>query len=130
MLQTVATNWAKKSENLTAIMFEKYLKLGREEEIPIEYLAKIQPGVDKDILLDWLPEQQIRYPLVDMEKLLELPDQISENDITLPSNVDESAYPGFVSRNNEAESENKGESKQEGLWDSIQKWWKGVERKH
>ena len=90
MLRCVSLAWGKHSENLTCVMMEN-LKRRPERliEKEAEALARIEPASLKEDIVDFIPEYTQPYPLVDMEKILALPDPLQESELIRPSDVEE-----------------------------------------
>lgn len=90
MLQAVSLAWGKHSENLTATVFEN---MRRTEVLSSNTQNKkatdVAPAEFKELVIDFLPEYNVRYPLVDVEKILQLPDPIKESDLVRESDTEE-----------------------------------------
>lgn len=92
MLQTMALTWGQDSENLTATMYEirartqyrSYEEKQREEALR----AKIVPGSLDEPVVDFVPEVNVNYPLVDLEKILRIPDPIGQAEFVRPSDTE------------------------------------------
>ena len=90
MLRAVSLNWSKYSENLTATMYELISHSGNKSKNKnAEMMARISSSPDKKPVLDFVHEYNTPYPLVDIEKILNLPDPISESELVRPSDVEE-----------------------------------------
>lgn len=90
MLQTVALCWGQDSSNLTATIYSRRRKFVKEhkDESP-EELARIRKGSANDPVIDFIPSINVPYPMVDIEKILSLPDPIEESEFVRPSDVEE-----------------------------------------
>ena len=88
MLQTVAKQWGKYSENLTAIIFERMRRLGEKKERDIQALSTVASETRDELLVDFLPEFNVPYPLVDIQKILKLPTPVMESQLVRPSEVE------------------------------------------
>lgn len=88
MLQTVAKAWSKPSQNLTAMMFERQKRLGlgriNKEEEQNKSIIRCEDGEDN---LDFIPEVNVRIPMVDVEAIMQLPEPIVEAELVRPSEV-------------------------------------------
>lgn len=89
MLQRVALNWAKESENLTAMVYEKRKRRLANAAQKDEELSRVEQADPNEPLLDFLPDVNVRYPLVDIERVLELPDPVDETEVVRPSDVEQ-----------------------------------------
>ncbi len=89
MLQRAALGWAKESENLTAMVYEKRKRRLANAAKKDEELSAIEQADPDEPLLDFIPEINVRYPLIDIERVLELPDPVEETDVIKPSDVEE-----------------------------------------
>lgn len=145
MLQAVGRAWSKNSMNLTAMMFERDRRLGalnqnqKKKEPKPEELARLSARFsDESKIIDFIPETNQRYPLIDMKKLLSLPDPVSAHELIGPSQVFKSnqentgkemvlekpnrtrldiSIPGHKNQTNQ----NNGE----GLFSKVKGWWNG-----
>lgn len=90
MLQTVALAWGQDSANLTATIYAQGKKLVKDVESsdPAE-LARVKRGSAQDRVIDFIPDINVPYPMVDIEKILQLPDPIEESEFVRPSDVEE-----------------------------------------
>ena len=90
MLQAVALAWGKHSENLTATVFEN---IRRTELLNANSSNKkdtdVAPSEFKELVVDFIPEYNVRYPLVDVKKILQLPDPLKESDLVRESDTEE-----------------------------------------
>lgn len=90
MLRAVALCWGKHSANLTATVFEYDRRHGLAQmQKDVERLAKVEAPKPKETVVDYLQEFNVPYPLVDIEKILELPDPIGESELVRPSDREE-----------------------------------------
>ena len=90
MLRAVALSWGKHSENLTAVMYERIRRIGKQKFARnAEELARIKPANNSEMIVDFIPEYNQPYPLVDIEKILDLPDPIQESELVRPADVEE-----------------------------------------
>lgn len=90
MLQCVSLCWGKHSENLTCVVFEEMRRLGKERmDLDAEKRAKIQSFNQTEPYTDFIPEFNQPYRLVNIEKILKLPDPIEESELIRPSDVEE-----------------------------------------
>lgn len=90
MLKLVALTYGKHSENLTCHMME------RQKRIPESQLAReaekaatVEAASLTETIIDFIPEYNVPYPLVDMAQLLSLPDPLIESELVRPSDVEE-----------------------------------------
>ena len=90
MLRAVALCWGKHSENLTAVMYERIRRIGKQKfNKNAEELARVKPANNSEMIVDFIPEYNQAYPMVDIEKILDLPDPIQESELVRPSDVEE-----------------------------------------
>ena len=91
MLKAVSRVWGKHSENLTAFMFEKIRRTSviKANADLIDANSEIRPADPSDLVVDFSQEFNVPYPLVDVAKILDLPDPIEESELVRPSDVDE-----------------------------------------
>lgn len=89
MLQRAALGWAKESENLTAMVYEKRKRRLQNAAKKDEELARVEQADTSEPLLDFLPETNVRYPMVDIERVLQLPDPVDEAELVRPSEVEQ-----------------------------------------
>jgi hypothetical protein len=89
MMQRVSLNWSRQSLNLTAMMFEKIKRLGEARPREDAELSKIEQADPSEPLLDFQAETNIRHAMIDVERVLELPDPIEEAELVRPSEVAE-----------------------------------------
>lgn len=89
MLQEVAKVWGKDADNLTAVVFERWNRLGRpkNKNKPKDY-AMLKRSSKQDVVLDFIPETNVRYPLIDIAKILELPDPVGDGNFVRASDVE------------------------------------------
>lgn len=89
MLQMVAKSWSKQSMNLTAMMFERMRRLGKDrvnkEEEEARSIIYAEP---QDEILDFIPEINTAIPRVDIEAIMELPEPIEDAELVRPSEVE------------------------------------------
>ena len=90
MLQAVALSWGKVSENLTATIYKERQKFekAKPEDTDAER-ARVRPGSPAEPVVDFLPESNQAYPLVDVEHVLGLPDPIAQAEFVRPSDAEE-----------------------------------------
>ena len=86
MLQAVTLAWGKHSENLTATLFE-YLK--RTQTFAPSPNSKATTVASDYSVVDFFPQYNTAYPLVDVAKILQLPDPIEESELIRPSDVED-----------------------------------------
>lgn len=89
MLQVVAKSWGKKSENLTAMMYEIMRKQEKAEDPKIE--AK-RPIIRADLneeqeMIDFIPELNQDIPKVDIETIMLLPEPVAEAELVRKTEV-------------------------------------------
>lgn len=87
MLQAVALAWGKHSEKLTGMMFE-YLERTRYSNKRDSKDTVVQPTNLRDMVVDFLPEYNVRPRTVDMEKIFNLPDPIVESALVRESDAE------------------------------------------
>lgn len=101
MLQTVALTWGQDSENLTATMYEIRARLGNkyESDEDVRARTRIRSTSPDDPVVDFIPSTNVSYPLVDIEKILSLPDPIDETEFVRPSDAEDNrkAVPTYES---------------------------------
>lgn len=103
MLQTVALAWGQEADNLTATIYEKRTRLrknGQEaKKASPEDLARVAPGAPGEPVIDFLPTVNVRYPMVDIEQILAMPDPVGESEFVRPADVQENraAIPTYES---------------------------------
>jgi hypothetical protein len=145
MIQTVARAWSKNSMNLTAMMFERDRRgvVQKAPEPPAEELSRIAPKFsDESLVTDFDEETSRPYPLIDMKKLLSLPDPIEEADLINPTAVEknnlahqgtemelETGIPNRRRQNTSLPTLNKGgaEGLFSGVTSKVKGWWNGGE---
>lgn len=90
MLRAVALSWGKHSENLTATVFENMRRTqvltNNAEALKA---AEVAPAEFNELVVDFIPEYNVRYPLVDVEKILQLPDPVQESELVRASDAEE-----------------------------------------
>ena len=86
MLQAVAVAWGKHSENLTAMMYE-YLQRVRYKTARDPSATQVKPTNFNDVVVDFIPPYNVAYPLVDIEKISNLPDPIKESALVRASDT-------------------------------------------
>lgn len=90
MLNAVSLCWGKHSENLTAAMFEQLKRRPEKTQTrELQKLAKVKSSSLKETIIDFLPEINKPYPIVDLDAVLNLPDPIVESELIRPSDVEE-----------------------------------------
>ena len=90
MLNCVSLTWGRHSENPTCLMMENLRRRPvKVLEKEAEAMARVEPASLKEDIVDFLPEFNVPYPLVDMEKILALPDPLTESELIRPSDVEE-----------------------------------------
>ena len=90
MLRAVALAWGKHSENLTATVFENMRRTEfLTNNAEAQKAADVGPAEFKELVVDFIPEYNVRYPLVDVEKILELPDPVQESELIRASDTEE-----------------------------------------
>lgn len=87
MLQAVALAWGKHSEKLTCMMFE-YLERTRYSNKRDSKDTLVQPINLNEMVVDFLPEYNVRARVVDMEKIFQLPDPIAESALVRESDAE------------------------------------------
>ena len=87
MMQAVALAWGKHSEKLTCMMFE-YLDRTRSLNKRDSKDTLVAPIDLNEMVVDFLPEYNVRYPLVDVEKIFNLPDPIAESSLVRESDTE------------------------------------------
>lgn len=86
MLQAVAAGWAQEADNLTATIFEKRKRLTKQQQQDqLKQFSRIQPTPGQSDVMDFIPSLNVPYPLVDLAKVLSLPDPIGETEFVRPS---------------------------------------------
>ena len=90
MLQAVALAWGKESENLTATLYKERKRLEKPDtKDDAAERALVRPGSLSEPVVDFLPESNRPYPLVDVERILGLPNPIAQADFVRPSDAQE-----------------------------------------
>ena len=89
MLQSVAVAWGKHSDNLSAMVFEHMHRTQLERATSNAKDTDVKPTNLEDVVVDFLPEYNTRYPLVDIAKILDLPDPIEESALVRESDTEE-----------------------------------------
>lgn len=89
MLQVVASCWAQDAENMTATIFEKKHRTGMDRKKKPEGNADVRMGDPTDPVIDFIPSVNVAYPMVDVEKILQLPDPVEESEFIRPSDAEE-----------------------------------------
>lgn len=89
MLQTVASCWAKDSENLTAMIYERRKRLGSGvAAVSQEELARVVQADAAEDVIDFVPSLNVPIPVVDLARIMDLPDPIVETVLVRPSEVE------------------------------------------
>ena len=91
MLNAVSLCWGKHSENLTAHLLDQ-MKRRPEKTLQkeLDILAQVKPPSSlKETIIDFVPSFNQPYPVVDMEKILNLPDPLVESELIRASDVEE-----------------------------------------
>lgn len=101
MLQTVALAWGQDAENLTATMYEIRTRLEHrvQDDQTAQERARIRPTSPDAPVVDFIPSINVSYPLVDIEKILRLPDPVGDEEFVRPSDAEENrkAVPTYES---------------------------------
>ena len=101
MLQTVALTWGQDAANLTATMYEIRARLGHsfEDEASVKERIEIKASSLSAPVVDFIPSINVSYPLVDIEKVLSLPDPVSTSEFIRPSDTEDNrkAVPTYES---------------------------------
>lgn len=140
MSQAVARSWSKNSMNLTAMMFEREKRgvVEKKAEPKPEELARLQPrSADESAIIDFDPETSRPYPLIDMQKLLSLPDPVEEHELIGPTEVEEinRAKKGTemllenqnpLRKRQETTLPSLKPAQQNNLFSKVKDWWGGA----
>lgn len=89
MLQAVAAGWAQEADNLTATVFEKRKRLTKQQQQSlIQEYSRIRSTPGQADVMDYIPSLNVPYPLIDLAKVLNLPDPIGESEFMRPSDAE------------------------------------------
>lgn len=81
MLQSVSLRWGKHSDNLTAIMYERLRQHARKNTKDEEIAAMVRPENNVDRVVDFIPQINKPYPLIDVQRVFNLPDPVEETNL-------------------------------------------------
>lgn len=89
MLQAVAAGWAQEADNLTATIFEKRKRLTKQQQYDqLQVFSKVQPTPGQSDVMDFIPSLNVAYPMIDLAKILSLPDPVGETEFVRPSDTE------------------------------------------
>ncbi len=90
MLQAVAAGWAQEADNLTATVFERRKRLRKEQQQnQLAEFSRIIPTPGQSDIMDFIPSLNVPYPLIDLQKILDLPDPVGGTDFVRPSDAEQ-----------------------------------------
>lgn len=100
MLTAVAERWRAPADNLTAWLYDRRSKLEKvkDSRLENEAMSIVKMGSPNDPITDWKEYNQ-RYPLVDLERIFELPTPIGNSAFVRPSDAHDhrASLPSFES---------------------------------